>query len=65
MGNYLPSGLDNTLAVQAVFPFVRKDEMLGTYGSKSALDLPKGHANKINELVVKKEFSSEKGSISP
>ncbi len=63
MGDYLPSGLDNTLAVQAVFPFVRKDEMLGTYGSKSALDLPNGHANKVNELVVKKEFSSEKERV--
>ena len=59
MGEHLPSGLENTLAVQAIFPLVRADEMLGLYGTQSSKDLPYPHANQPNELVQKKEFEND------
>jgi cytochrome c peroxidase len=63
MEDYLPKGLDNTLAVQAVFPLVRPDEMLGKFGDRSRSDLPFPHNDQPNELVTKKNFSSEKERI--
>ena len=63
MEDYLPAGLDNTLAVQALFPLVRPDEMLGRFGESSSSNLPKEHSNKINELVIKEKFISEKERI--
>ena len=63
MGDYLPEGLDNTLAVQAVFPLVRADEMLGRYGDISGDELPDNHANQPNELVTQETFDSEKSRV--
>ena len=59
MGEDLPSGLENTLAVQAIFPLVRADEMLGTFGTRSSADLPYPHRDQPNELVQKQEFESD------
>ena len=36
---------------QAIFPMIRHDEMLGQRNDVSSNDLPKEHANKINELA--------------
>jgi cytochrome c peroxidase len=50
LGRDLPKGLDNALAVQALFPLVTPDEMLGYPNDRSAADLPAGHAGLANEL---------------
>lgn len=63
MEDYLPKGLDNTLAVQALFPLIRADEMLGRFGDQSSADLPYPHSNQPNELVTKDNFGSEKERI--
>ena len=63
MEDYLPVGLDNTLAVQALFPLVRPDEMLGRFGDRSSNDLLFPHNNQLNTLVSKETFSSEKERI--
>ena len=46
----LPKGLENILAVQALFPLARDDEMLGLPGDKSPKYLPSKHANLPNEI---------------
>lgn len=51
LNDFLPSGLDNTLAVQAIFPLLREDEMLGRNGDSSPNYLPLNHANLVNEFV--------------
>ena len=63
MGDYLPEGLDNTLAVQAIFPLTRADEMLGRYGDNSPDYLPESHANKINEYVTQESYNSDQERI--
>ena len=52
LGNKLPTGFENLLAIQAVFPLVNSDEMLGRYGDYSHKDLPNGHGNQFNELAI-------------
>jgi cytochrome c peroxidase len=51
LGDMLPKGLENALAVQALFPLAREDEMLGLPGDRSPKQLPKKHANLINEIA--------------
>jgi cytochrome c peroxidase len=51
LGGALPSGLQNALAVQALFPLVTPDEMLGNSDDRSSLSLPRGHANSPNDLA--------------
>ena len=63
MGDYLPKGLDNTLAVQAIFPLTRADEMLGRYGDNSPDYLPESHANKTNEYVTQESYRSDQERI--
>lgn len=63
LGPELPKGLDNTLAVQALFPLVTPDEMLGYRDDKSAADLPGGHGGLANDLVPNKEVASESERI--
>ncbi len=63
LGRELPKGLDNTLAVQALFPLATADEMLGYRGDKSATDLPDGHAGLYNDLVPRKAIASERERI--
>lgn len=51
MGTLLPKGFDNVMAVQAIFPLARADEMLGVEGDTSPSHLPSRHANRINEIA--------------
>ena len=52
LGDKLPTGFENLLAIQAVFPLVNSDEMLGRYGDYSHKDLANGHGNQFNELAI-------------
>jgi cytochrome c peroxidase len=63
LGGDLPHGLDNALAVQALFPLVTPDEMLGYPNDKSAADLPAGHARLANELARPRQTGSEASHI--
>lgn len=54
MGDALPSGLENTMAAQALFPLVAADEMLGRSGDVSPSDLPSPHALQLNDLAQEK-----------
>jgi cytochrome c peroxidase len=58
LGNALPMGFQNAMAVQAVFPIAIPDEMLGYFGEHSSSNLPAPHANKINDLVASSSYSS-------
>jgi cytochrome c peroxidase len=51
LGARLPGGFENVMAVQAVFPLAREDEMLGSAGDRSPADLPGPHANRENEFA--------------
>lgn len=51
LSDSLPSGMENVLAVQALFPLARSDEMLGEPGDRSSSDLPLEHADQPNELA--------------
>ena len=51
LGGALPSGLQNALAVQALFPLVTPDEMLGNSDDRSPSSLPGGQANLPNDLA--------------
>ena len=51
MGTYLPDGMENVLAIQALFPIAGEEEMLGFPGDRSRYDLPPGHASRLNELA--------------
>ena len=59
----LPKGLENTMAVQAIFPFLREDEMLGRKGNISKPNLGKFHSNLLNEFNNDEEYESEKERI--
>ncbi len=59
LGKDLPPGLENILAVQALFPLVTTEEMLGEVDDRSATDLPKEHAGLLNELVTNDPSMSE------
>jgi cytochrome c peroxidase len=52
LGKDLPPGLENVLAVQALFPLVTTEEMLGEADDTSSASLPHGHAGLPNELVT-------------
>jgi cytochrome c peroxidase len=52
LGERLPGGLENAMAVQALFPLAREDEMLGVPGDRSAPGLPAPHANRPNEIAA-------------
>ncbi|HEV2515161.1 MAG TPA: cytochrome c peroxidase [Devosia sp.] len=54
MGDALPSGIENTMAAQALFPLVAADEMLGRSGDVSPSDLPSPHALQLNDLAQAK-----------
>lgn len=51
LGDELPSGLENTMAVQALFPLAQEDEMLGLPGDRSPSSLPGPHADQENEIA--------------
>jgi cytochrome c peroxidase len=51
------------MAVQAVFPLAIPDEMLGSYGRRSSSTLPKEHANRVNDLLLRSLFSSDVARI--
>jgi cytochrome c peroxidase len=51
LGGGLPSGLQNALAVQALFPLVTPDEMLGSGNDRSSSGLSRDHADLPNDLV--------------
>ena len=59
LGDELPVGFQNAMAVQAIFPITISDEMLGYYGEHSNSNLPEPHANKPNDLVVSTSYPSE------
>src|SRR5579863_7575512 len=50
LGKSLPTGFQNAMAVQAVFPITIPDEMLGYFGEHSSSRLPAPHANRLNDL---------------
>ena len=47
----LPNDLENLMAVQAMFPLITHDEMLGYKGDLSSPELPTDHQDKPNEIV--------------
>ena len=51
LNKQLPEGMENALAIQALFPLVSPNEMLGHSGDKSRSDLPEPHASLPNELA--------------
>jgi len=51
LGERLPKGFENLMAVQALFPLAREDEMLGVSGDRSPDSLPAVHADRENELT--------------
>ena len=59
LGSVLPTGFENGMAVQSIFPFAVPDEMLGEYGEYSSSSLPEPHRNKPNDLLVSKSFRAE------
>lgn len=59
LGNLLPEGLQNALAVQALFPLATSDEMLGEKNDRSSSKLPEEHASLPNDLVSKNIFKNE------
>jgi cytochrome c peroxidase len=59
LGDELPTGFQNAMAVQAIFPITIPDEMLGYFGEHSSSTLPEPHANKPNDLVVSTSYPSE------
>lgn len=63
LGEELPTGLDNTLAVQALFPLATPEEMLGYPADRSAADLPAGHAGIANDLASSNQTASEVSRI--
>jgi len=63
LGTALPSGLQNALAVQALFPLVIPDEMLGEKSDRSPSYLPAGHRNLPNDLVSSESFKNETDRI--
>lgn len=52
LGDLLPTGLENTMAVQVLFPMAQDDEMLGLADDRSPIDLPQPHANRLNEFAT-------------
>jgi cytochrome c peroxidase len=58
LGNELPMGFQNAMAVQAVFPITIPDEMLGYFGEHSSSKLPGPHSNKLNDLIVRSSYPS-------
>lgn len=58
LGDALPPGLENALAIQALFPLVRSDEMLGRSGDRSSKNLPNAHADLPNDLVPSDDFGT-------
>jgi cytochrome c peroxidase len=52
LGELLPEGLENLMAVLAIFPLAREDEMLGIPSVRSSEKLPFPHGNQVNELAV-------------
>jgi cytochrome c peroxidase len=59
MGDSLPKGFQNAMAVQSVFPITVPDEMLGSYGDNSKATLPSPHNDKVNDLIVSATYVSE------
>jgi cytochrome c peroxidase len=63
LGNALPKGFQNAMAVQAIFPIAIPDEMLGYFGEHSSSTLPAPNANKLNDLVVSPNYRSDVARI--
>ncbi len=51
LGDMLPSGLENLMAVQSLFPLLSPNEMLGYPDDLSANTLPNEHSMKLNTLA--------------
>ena len=51
LGDDLPSGLDNAMAAQALFPLISPNEMLGYPGDQSSAELPTEFSTRKNELA--------------
>lgn len=52
LGDLLPEGFENLMAVQAIFPLAQADEMLGLPGDASPGDNPTPHAGLVNEIAA-------------
>jgi cytochrome c peroxidase len=63
LGEKLPKGFDNAMAVQAIFPITVPDEMLGYFGERSSSTLPAPHANRANDLAVSSSYPSDVARI--
>jgi cytochrome c peroxidase len=51
LGHNLPKGFENLMAVQAIFPIAREDELLGRPQDRSPATLPYPHGNIPNEIA--------------
>ena len=58
LGDQLPTGFQNAMAVQSVVPITVPDEMLGRYGDRSSSYLPASQRNRRNDLVVSAQYRS-------
>ncbi|MCI5073970.1 cytochrome c peroxidase [Oricola sp.] len=52
LGDLLPEGFENLMAVQAIFPLTQADEMLGLPGDASPGGNPPAHAGLVNEIAA-------------
>lgn len=52
LGDRLPEGLENLMAVQALFPLAREDEMLGLAGDSAPPHLPVPHGGAPNDIAA-------------
>jgi cytochrome c peroxidase len=51
LGDQLPPGFENLMAVQAIFPLTQEDEMLGLLGDDAPAFLPDPHGGRRNDLA--------------
>jgi len=58
LGDELPKGFQNAMAVQSAFPIVVPDEMLGAYGDRSPHSLPEAQRDIANDLLVRPGYVS-------
>jgi cytochrome c peroxidase len=63
LGDSLPKEFQNALEVQSIFPIASESEMSGHFDDVSSKQLPVNHAEKRNDLVRKKIYSSDKAKI--
>lgn len=63
LGEHLPAGMENALAVQALVPLITPMEMMGFAGDYASKELPPPHSGRINELVGAESDDELKNSL--